>query len=160
MKVVAARLGRVCPAIVGEDSAVIVAATDDGVLVTMDGDGAAPGYPPRSSEELEIIGTRCTLRFADLTLSLSGAETASIAYERDAIYQASFDACIRHFVECVASGAAVRDGASGQPRNAAPGGGHVHARGAGAGSDAIRRRTLVLAAKSVMAHLFLRWDIG
>ena len=45
------------------------------------------------------------MRFADLKLSLSGAETASIAYDRDAIYQASFDACIRHFVDCLASGA-------------------------------------------------------
>ncbi|HEX2116457.1 MAG TPA: Gfo/Idh/MocA family oxidoreductase [Alphaproteobacteria bacterium] len=106
MRVVAARLGRVCPAVIGEDSAVIVAATPDGVLVTMDGDGAAPGYPARSSEELEIVGTRCTLRFADLKLRLSGAESASIAYDRDEIYQASFDACIRHFVECLESGAA------------------------------------------------------
>ena len=105
MQVIAARLGRVCPAVVGEDSAAIVAATQDGLLVTMDGDGAAPGYGARSSEELEIVGTRCTLRFADLKLSLSGAETESIAYDRDAIYQASFDACIRHFVECLASGA-------------------------------------------------------
>ena len=106
MQVIAARLGRVCPAVVGEDSAVIVAATPDGVLVTMDGDGAAPGYGARSSEEMEIIGTRCTLRFADLTLSLSGAESASKTYDRDAIYQASFDAVIRHFVECLESGAA------------------------------------------------------
>jgi predicted dehydrogenase len=105
MKVVAASLGRVCPAIVGEDRATIAMMTDDGILVTMDGDGAAHGYPPRSMEELEINGTRGTLRFADMTLSLSGAETASIPYERDAIYQASFDACIRHFVECLASGA-------------------------------------------------------
>jgi predicted dehydrogenase len=103
--VVAASLGRVCPAIVGEDRATIAMMTDDGILVTMDGDGAAHGYPPRSMEELEINGTRGTLRFADMTLSLSGAETASIPYERDAIYQASFDACIRHFVECLASGA-------------------------------------------------------
>jgi predicted dehydrogenase len=105
MQVVAARLGRVCPAVIGEDSAVISATTQNGLLVTMDGDGAAPGYGARSSEELEIIGTRCTVRFADLKLSLSGADTASIAYDRDAIYQASFDACMRHFVECLASGA-------------------------------------------------------
>jgi D-apiose dehydrogenase len=105
LQVVAAGLGRVCPAIVGEDSAVIVAGTPDGVLVTMDGDGAAPGYGARSSEELEIIGTRCTLRFADLKLSLSGAESALKTYDRDEIYQASFDACIRHFVECLETGA-------------------------------------------------------
>lgn len=105
MQVVSARLGRVCPAVVGEDSCLIVAETADGVLVTMDGDGAAPGYGARSSEELEIVGTRCTLRFADLKLSLAGAETESLAYDRDAIYQASFDACIRHFVDCLGSGA-------------------------------------------------------
>jgi predicted dehydrogenase len=105
MKVVAASLGRVCPEIVGEDRATIAMMTGDGVPVTMDGDGAAHGYPPRSMEELEINGTRCTLRFADSKLSLSGAESVTIPYERDAIYQASFDGCIRHFVDCLASGA-------------------------------------------------------
>jgi len=46
------------------------------------------------------------LRFADLRLSLSGAESESVAYDRDEIYQASFDAVIRHFVKCLESGAA------------------------------------------------------
>lgn len=105
MKVAAASLGRLCPDIVGEDRATIAMTTADGMVVTMDGDGAAQGYPFRSVEELEISGTRCTLRFADLKLSLSGAETESIAYDRDEIYQASFDACIRHFVECLENGA-------------------------------------------------------
>lgn len=105
MQVVAARLCRACPAVVGEDSAVIVAATPDGVLVTIDGDGAAPGYGARSSEEMEIVGTRCTLRFADLRLSLSGAASVSHVYDRDAIYQDSFDAVMRHFVDCLESGA-------------------------------------------------------
>jgi predicted dehydrogenase len=105
MQIVAARLGRVCPAVVGEDCAMIVATTQDDVLVSMDGNSAAPGYSARPNDDLEIVGTRCTLRLDDMKLSLSGAEAESITYDYDAIYQAAFNGCIRHFVECLASGA-------------------------------------------------------
>lgn len=106
LSVRAAALGRACPAIRGEDRASILMTAADGMPVLVDGDMAIHGYPPRSTEELEIAGTRGTLRYADLRLScMTGAGREEIVYDRDAIYQASFDACIGHFVECLKSGA-------------------------------------------------------
>ena len=105
LQVLAARIGRTCPEISGEDRAAIMMSSADGVPVLVHGDTAAPGYPPRAGERFELIGTRATVLFDDMRLSLSGKDTTAEAFDFAASYQASFDGCIRHFVECLRSGA-------------------------------------------------------
>jgi predicted dehydrogenase len=106
LRVLAARIGRACPAIRGEDRAAIMMAGPDDVPVFVHGDTAAPGYPPRAVERLELIGTRATIIFEDVRLSLAGARPENEMFDLAECYQASFDDCIRHFVECLRSGAA------------------------------------------------------
>ncbi|HEX2114294.1 MAG TPA: Gfo/Idh/MocA family oxidoreductase [Alphaproteobacteria bacterium] len=101
LQVLAARIGRTCPVIKGEDRATIMMSSADGVPVLVDGDMAAPGYPPRAVERLELTGTRATILFEDKRLSLIGKDATMEAFDLAACYQASFDDCIRHFIECL-----------------------------------------------------------
>jgi D-apiose dehydrogenase len=105
MRVLGARLGRICPEVAGEDRATIMLASDDGAPVVVDGDMAAPGYPPRTSDLLELTGTRGTILFKDMRLSLMGSAHESVSFDPEESYQASFDDCIRHFVSCLETGA-------------------------------------------------------
>jgi predicted dehydrogenase len=105
LQVLAARLGRTCPAIKGEDRAMIMMSRADGVPAIVDGDFAAPGYGPRSADTFELVGTRATILFDKMRLSLLGHEAMTEAFDRAQCYQASFDDCIRHFVECLRSDA-------------------------------------------------------
>lgn len=98
-------LGRSCPAIRGEDRAVVAMETADRMPVILDADGAAFGYPPRSADDLEILGTKGAIRFRNMKLSVvdaAGCEEHS--YESEPAYQNSFDACIRHFSEALSQG--------------------------------------------------------
>jgi predicted dehydrogenase len=74
--------------------------------VVIDGDFAAPGFPPRTSEICELVGTRATALLHDqrLTLTSDGA-AETFEYEREPAYQQSVDDCIGHFVDCLRSGA-------------------------------------------------------
>lgn len=100
-----AALARRCPAVVGEDRATLLMRTPEGAPVTVDGDMAAPGYPARTAESCELVGTRATALFRDLRLTLAGGgESESIAYDREGIYRDSVADCIGHFVEAVTAG--------------------------------------------------------
>jgi predicted dehydrogenase len=66
---------------------------------------AASGYPPRTPDRLEIVGTKASAVFEDNELRLLGPHPRSVRYDSDAGYQASFDGVIAHFVECLESGA-------------------------------------------------------
>ena len=105
LRVVAARAARTVPDVVGESYADIFMETASGAPVTVTGNIAAPGYPSRVPDRLEIVGSRASVVFDDDELALLGPTPRRQRYDRDAGYQASFDAVIAHFIDCLESGA-------------------------------------------------------
>jgi predicted dehydrogenase len=71
---------------------------------------AAPGYPPRPPDRLEIVGTRASAVLEDSGLSLLGPRPRGQRYDPDQGYQASFDGVIAHFVDCLETGAPFETG--------------------------------------------------
>jgi predicted dehydrogenase len=104
LRVIAARGARTVPDVVGETMAAIFLETATGAPVEVTGSLAAPGYPARPPDRLEIVGTRGSATFADSELQLNGASPRSRRYDSDRGYQASFDGVIAHFVDCLESG--------------------------------------------------------
>jgi D-apiose dehydrogenase len=66
---------------------------------------AAPGFPPRASDRLELVGSKASLVFDDFELRLLGDSPRRERFDGTEGYQASFDAVIAHFVDCLQSGA-------------------------------------------------------
>jgi predicted dehydrogenase len=71
---------------------------------------AAPGYPPRPPDRLEIVGDKASAIFDETGLRLLGSSPRSIQYDRERGYQASFDGVIAHFVDCLETGAPFETG--------------------------------------------------
>ena len=92
--------------VVGETGADIRLVTETGAPVEVIGDWAASGQPARPGDVMAITGARGTLRLAGHRLELNGVERRSLTYDPAAAYQASFDAAIAHFVDCLRSGGA------------------------------------------------------
>ena len=105
LRVRAACSGRTVADVVGETYADIFMESAAGAPVTVTGNIAAPFYPPRVPDRLEIVGSRASAVFQDDELALLGPTPRRERYDRDAGYQASFDAVIAHFVDCLESGA-------------------------------------------------------
>jgi D-apiose dehydrogenase len=104
LRVVAARTARTVPDVRGETVAAIFLETASGAPVEVIGTMAAPGYPSRSPDRLEIAGAKASATFADSELHLLGARARSESYDKDRGYQASFDGVIAHFVDCLETG--------------------------------------------------------
>ena len=105
LRVVAARAARTLPEVRGESVATIFLETAAGAPVVVTGTMAAPGYPSRPPDRLEIVGTRASAVFEDSVLSLLGPRPRSQRYDFDQGYQASFDGVIAHFADCLETGA-------------------------------------------------------
>ena len=103
--VVGARATHTLPDVRGETVAAIFMETASGAPVEVMGTMAAPGYPSRPPDRLEIAGSKASAVFADHELRLLGGEPRSQIYDMDRGYQASFDGVIAHFVECLETGA-------------------------------------------------------
>lgn len=101
LRVVSARLARSCPAVRGEDRAVILLNGRGDITAICDGDFAATGYPPRSADRFEIIGTKASAIFADGRLVLTSGESRE--FDTTTLNQAAFTACIAHFIDCLRS---------------------------------------------------------
>jgi D-apiose dehydrogenase len=106
LRVVSARAARTLPEVRGETLAAMFLETAAGAPVVVSGTMAAPGLGARTGDRLEVVGSKASAAFADGTLRLMGPRPRSEAFDLDTGYQASFDNTIRHFVECLASGAA------------------------------------------------------
>jgi predicted dehydrogenase len=105
LRVVTARAARTLPDVAGETVASIFLETSAGAPIEVTGTMAAPGYPPRVSDRLEIIGTKASAVFERNVLHRLGPDPREIEFDNDKGYQASFDGVIAHFVECLESGA-------------------------------------------------------
>lgn len=98
--------------VIGETGADIRLETETGAPVEVVGDWAASGRPARPGDVMAVKGARGTLRLADHRLDLDGLARRSLTYDPAAAYQASFDAAIAHFVDCLRTGGAFEtDGA-------------------------------------------------
>jgi predicted dehydrogenase len=104
LRVVGARAARTLTEVTGETLAAIFLETAAGAPVTVTGTMAAPGYPPRPPDRLELIGRRASAILADNELRLLGSSPRSERYDPDRGYQASFDGVIAHFVDCLETG--------------------------------------------------------
>ena len=105
LRVAGARAARTLPEVRGETVATIFLETATGAPVVVTGTMAAPGYPPRAPDRLEIVGTRASAVLADSELSLLGPRPRRQPYDPDQGYQASFDGVIAHFVDGLETGA-------------------------------------------------------
>ena len=110
LRVVGARAARTLLDVAGETLAAIFLETAAGAPVTVIGTMAAPGYPPRPPDRLELIGRRGSAVLADNELRLLGPSPRSERYDADRGYQASFDGVIAHFVDCLETGAPFETG--------------------------------------------------
>jgi predicted dehydrogenase len=110
LRVVGARASRTLAEVTGETLAAIFLETAAGAPATVIGTMAAPGYPPRPPDRLELIGSEASAVLADNELRLLGPSPRAERYDPDAGYQASFDGVIAHFVDCLETGAPFETG--------------------------------------------------
>jgi D-apiose dehydrogenase len=105
LRVVAARAAHTVPEVAGETQAVLFLETAAGMPAIVSGNMAAHGFPPGTGDRLEILGNRASVVLEGSTLRLLGPAPRQENLDLSAGYQESFDSTIRHFVECLASGA-------------------------------------------------------
>ena len=110
LAVVGARAARTVPDVAGETAAAIFLQTASGAPIEVTGTLAAPGYPPRPPDRLEIVGSKASATFENSELRLLGDHPRSESYDRDHGYQASFDDVIAHFVGGLETGAPFETG--------------------------------------------------
>jgi predicted dehydrogenase len=105
LHVLAARTAHTLADVKGETLATILLRTGQDAPVTVTGTMAAPGFPARVGDRLEIVGTIASAVFDEGELNLIGPRPRRERYDLTAGYQASFDNTIAHFVDCLESGA-------------------------------------------------------
>jgi predicted dehydrogenase len=110
LAVVGARAARTVPDVAGETAAAIFLQTASGAPIEVIGTLAAPGYPPRPPDRLEMVGSKASVTFENSELRLLGDHPRSERYDRDHGYQASFDGVIAHFVGGLETGAPFETG--------------------------------------------------
>ena len=91
--------------VVGETAATILLETAAGRPVVVTGTMAAPGFPARTKDRLEIVGSKASVVLDAEELNVLGPAARTLRYDFAEAYQASFDGAIRHFVDCLESGA-------------------------------------------------------
>ncbi len=104
LRVVGARASRTLADVAGETVAAIFLENAAGAAVEVVGTMAAPGYPPRAPDRLEVVGSKASAVFENNELRLLGARPRSESYDADSGYQTSFDGVIAHFIACLAAG--------------------------------------------------------
>ena len=106
LRVVGARASHTLADVRGETLATIFLETAAGAPVVVNGTMAAPGYPIRVPDRLELVGSIASAAFSGSPLTLRGGKRPrEIGFDDAGGYQASFDGVIAHFVDCLVSGA-------------------------------------------------------
>ena len=76
LRVIDARTAHTLDDVAGETTATIFLENASGAAVEVTGTMAAPGYPPRAPDRLELIGSRASALFENNELRLFGPDTA------------------------------------------------------------------------------------
>lgn len=106
LTVEAAALSRTCPALKGEDGAIVQLSGGGGIGVSVFATFAAHGAPPQQKDQLLIVGQEGAIRLDGTELSLSGGTAPErVSYDPEQTYMGSYAATIAHFVACLESGA-------------------------------------------------------
>jgi len=106
----AARLGKTCQEIAGEDRASLFMTNHEGAAVSLMGDFMAHGHPPQQFDHLEIFGSEGAVFLQNDTLRLMGKTEASLTIDLQANYKASYRGAISHFLDRLADGAPFETG--------------------------------------------------
>ena len=104
LRLVAARTAHTLAEVRGETLAVIFLETAAGAAITLHGAMAAPGFPARTLDRLEVVGSKASARLDGLELKLLGPDPRHETFDFARDYQGSFDGAIGHFVDCLCSG--------------------------------------------------------
>lgn len=110
LEVVAARLGRTCADMAGEDNALITLRAASGAGAVLLGNMAAPGFPPAQADAVTVLGTAGSLSLAGNALTRLGAQPERREYDLAACYQGAYDAAIAHFADALRTGAPFETG--------------------------------------------------
>lgn len=100
----AARLGKRCEAIRGEDRAELILRGPAGTTVSLVGDFMARGHPATLADRLEIRGSAGAVSLRGAELELSGSRPESLALDLAADYRVSYLGAITHFLDRLADG--------------------------------------------------------
>jgi predicted dehydrogenase len=100
----AARVGRTCDDVAGEQNALIFLLAASGAGVVVLANLAAHGFPATQADDLLIIGTTGTITLRGNRLERFGAQPEAIEYDMAECYQGSYDGVIAHFVDCLRGG--------------------------------------------------------
>ena len=104
MEVISATLDRINPTLKGEDVALIQLRAENGALVVIDADIAAPGHPPLPTDRLELLGEADTLVYDRDRITLLSQPDAVSRHDLTANYQACFTRAISDFTDGLRSG--------------------------------------------------------
>lgn len=105
LEVVGACLNRISPEVRGEDTATILMRSSAGAGVMLAASFSAHGAPIALADRLRILGDTGSITLEGNTLRLSGARAETREYDLAECYQASYTGAIRHFIDCLESGA-------------------------------------------------------
>ena len=100
VRVVAAHSSRISPAVVGEDTGIVLLA-GAGCWATLDGCIACAGAPSKTSDQFELIGTRGVATFVNGTTTLAGSRDETRTFDEPQSYLDSYAGAIAHFVQCL-----------------------------------------------------------
>ena len=98
-----AALSRISAHVRGEDTAVIAlaaGAAEGALFASM----AATGAPPRPGDSLQILGPAGRIMLDGASLRLDGSQSTTLDLDLDHAYQASYDAAVAHFADCIFDG--------------------------------------------------------
>lgn len=104
MNVVSATVAQVNPALKGEDVALVTLRSEAGVLLQIDANISALGYPPLPADKLEILGDADTLVLDREKLSLLSQANPVTIHDLAANYQACFTGAVTSFVTGLRTG--------------------------------------------------------
>lgn len=100
LTVITTRLGYGCPAIRGEDRA-MVQLDGPACWAVLEGNASVPGFSPTLDDRLEITGSKGTILFEQGTVTLRAAQRTSVSFDLIAGYLDSYAATIAHFTDAL-----------------------------------------------------------
>jgi len=104
LEVAAAQVSKINRDLAGEDAAVILLKGSGCPIAVLDGNISAPGYGPLPTDRLEIMGTRGTLIFDRVRLTMAGSDEPPVIFDLAKNYQICFSSAVREFASGLREG--------------------------------------------------------